>query len=1079
MNVRFPWARARLVRHALLVSAPALLTACGGGGGGGGTSPAPQLTITSQPSDVHILDGQGATLSVSATGASSYEWQELGPGGWGDVQTSASATLALAAVPVADSGEQFRVIVHGAAGSVTSSVVTLTVDAVVVAPSLQYISPDQTVYSGQAVSLSVTAQGTSPTYQWQRSTDNGAHWSDIAGAGDTTLTFTADIGDPQDQYRAVVSNSAGTLTSVPSKVTVNAAPAQPLFLFNPVDTPVSVGGAISFSAQAVGDPAPTIVWQSAYGAGGVWTDIPGATGGTYTLAAVTAADDGRVFRAVATNANGSTTSGMGTLSVTSTPGPAAISEQPVDVLAGVGTYPTFRAFGYGGQGVTYQWQVSTDAGATFTNINNATGTQFQPGSVAMSDSGKLYRVVVSNGLGSATSHAAALTVMRQPTLTTYGLGQPYWRPGVTDASFMVVASGEQLHYQWRIGTNPYGYSTNLRDVDGATGTTFVMPASTDAAINTVCVVITNPVGSTQSCGYPQALTWHVVNPQPFSDSVTAIARVDGHTAVASDVDGAFLRSTDAGLTWTRVTDGVSLGNFQNSIAFSGQNGIAVGYDYTLKLSSDGGQHWVETPYESLHWNGVAFASSGRAIRVGVGGHIALSADQGHTWTDATTDTNTNDLKAVDFGASGIGLAVGDGGTIRRSADNGATWTTVHLGGAGMTSVAFAPGGTAIATDWNGVFWRSTDGGLTWNSIASGGAIYLQRVRFTPSGVGLAVNASGAALLRSVDDGLTWTPMSIDGGLLDIASLDGGVVLAGGGGATMLRSADDGQTWTSLVTGDRHTLLAVARVDSSTAVAVGLGGTIRRTADAGATWSNVPSHVAIGLYGVAFAGGSSSQNGLAVGENGTILRSADGGNSWSTVATLPAMGGLRSVAYASANVAVIGADNGLLRTTDGGASWTAVAGFGLFSDLAGVSFGDANVGVAIGAGGQLWRTADGGATWTSVAAQPGLLVTDFASPTTAVALDGDGTFLRSTDGGVTWTPLGTQWYPISSFSAVAFRDASTGFAVGSYVYETTDGGLTWTTLQGSQRESLRGVVLLGTHTVVAVGESGLIYESDAY
>ena len=1084
MNVRFPRlseARVRPLRRVLLACAqalPILLAACGGGGGGG-SSPAPQLVITSQPSDMHVVEGQGATVSVAATGATSYQWQEFGPGGWNDVQNGPEATLTLGSIPVSASGEQFRVIVRGSGSAVTSSIVTLTVDAVVIAPSVAFFSPDQTVYPGQSVSLSVTAFGTSPEYHWQRSADNGAHWADVAGASNQTLTYTADIGDPQDQYRVVVSNSAGTQTTVPAKVTVTPAPAQPVFVMNPsAFGGVNVGGTVSFSAQAVGDPAPTIVWQSAYGTDGDWTDIPGATEGTYTIPVVSAADDGRVFRAVATNANGSATSYVGSLSVTSASTPAAISEQPLDRLAGVGYSATFRAYGYGAPSVTYQWQVSADGGATFTNINNATQSLFQTGIVAMTDSGKLYRVVVSNSLASVANRAAALTVMQPPMLATYSLGQPYWRPGVTDASFMVVATGEQLHYQWRIGTNPIGYPTSLHDVDGATGSSFVMPASTDAAINTVCVNVTNPVGSAQSCGYPQALTWRAVGPQPVGNSLMSIARVDGHTAVASDANGAFLRTTDAGLTWTRVSEGVVWGNYQTTIAFSGQSGIAVGYDYTLKLSSDGGQHWVETQFDFNHWAGVAFMPSGRAIRVGAGGRIATSVDQGHTWTDSVTDTNTNDLRAVAFGGSGIGLAVGDGGTIRRSADNGATWTTVHLGGPAMAGVAFAPGGTAIATDWNGSIWRSTDGGLSWSSSTGGIWSWQQNVRFTPSGVGLIASTTGT-ILRSVDDGLHWAPVNVDGSVSDIATLDSGVEIAVGGGVTLLRSTDEGQTWSSLGTGNQQTLLAIAKVDSSTAVAVGLNGTISRTADAGATWANATLPVPGGLYGVAFTSGASSQNGLAVGDNGTILRSTNGGTGWNTVATLPAMGLMRAVAFASPTVAVVGATNGMLRTTDGGATWTAVAGFGASSEVQSVAFGNASIGVAIGAGGQLWRTVDGGVTWASVAAKPQLRVVDFVSPTTVVALAGDGTSLRSTDAGATWLPLGTAYSPVSYFNAVAFRDASTGFAMGAYPYETTDGGLTWTTLQGSPRELMNGVVVLGTHTVVAVGESGLIYESDAY
>ncbi len=1089
MRIRFvspSWLRARMriVRPASIASACAMsmaLAGCGGGGGGGGVSAQPLVTISAQPSDTHVLDGQGASMTVVANGAASYEWQQNGPNGWTDVPGGVMPTLTLDAVHVADSGEQFRVIVGGSPGSdarVTSSIVTLTVDAVVVAPSLQFASGNQTAWDGQQVSLNVTAQGTTLAYQWQHSDDDGASWSDVVGATGTTLSFVASVSDPQGQYRVVVSNSAGTQTSVPATVKVNAAPAQPLFLFIPVSVTASIGGAATFTAQAVGTPVPSLQWQSSYGSNAAWEDIPGATGGSYTLAAVTAADDGRNFRAVATNANGSTFSNQASLSVPSAPAAPAVSEQPMDAIAGAGSFATFNAHGYGSPTVSYQWQVSTDDGATFTNINGATRDFFQTGVVAMSDSGKRYRVVLANDLGSATSNAATLTVMQMPTLRTYGLGQPYWDPGVTGVSFQASAIGEQLHYQWRTGTNTSGTTTHLADVAGATDATFTLPASADPAINTVCVVVSNPVGSAQACGWPSALTWHVVSPRPTAGSLSAIARVDGQTAVASDNDGAFLRSADGGLTWTTVSDGVYIGNLQNTIAFNGQSGIAVGFDYTLKLSSDGGRHWMESPYESIHWSAATFTSTGTAVRVGVNGRIAWSTDQGHSWTDATTDANTNALSAVAFGASGIGIAVGDAGSIRRSADGGRTWTTVHLGGVAMTSVAIGATGTIVATDPSGVFWRSTDGGLTWTGIPSGIGSAITCVRVMVSGTLLAGTGNGW-MLRSTDDGMNWSATYSGAYVSDIVSLDSGVDLAVGSGALLQRSTDDGLTWTSVVTGDRQSLQAIADVDASTAVAVGVSGRIRRTADAGVTWNIVPSPVSINLYGVAFAGGASSANGLAVGASGTILRTGDNGRTWSVVGSWPALGDLHSVTWPSSGVVIAAGDNGMLRSIDGGATWATVAGFTPNSFLTSVAFGDPATGLVGSLQGQIWRTTDGGATWNSVAAKPDVVAIVFPSPTTAIALANDGTSLRSTDGGVTWTTLGAPFGIVGYFSGVTFRDANFGIAVGRYVYQTNDGGLTWTQQMGAEGESLHGVALLGAHTAVAVGETGLIYESTAY
>src|SRR5207249_1885322 len=82
-------------------------------------------TITSQPVSRTVTAGQTATFSVTATGTAplNYQWQR------GGVPIS-GATLASYTTPPttsADNGAQFTVVVSNTAGSVTSSVATLTV----------------------------------------------------------------------------------------------------------------------------------------------------------------------------------------------------------------------------------------------------------------------------------------------------------------------------------------------------------------------------------------------------------------------------------------------------------------------------------------------------------------------------------------------------------------------------------------------------------------------------------------------------------------------------------------------------------------------------------------------------------------------------------------------------------------------------------------------------------------------------------------------------------------------------------------------------------------------------------------
>ena len=75
---------------------------------------------------------------------------------------------------------------------------------------------------------------------------------------------------------------------------------------------------------------------------------------------------------------------------------------------------TFAVAATGTPSPSYQWQVSTDGGATFANITGATLATYTTPATIVADSGKLYRAVASNSAGNATSVAATLLVNAGP-----------------------------------------------------------------------------------------------------------------------------------------------------------------------------------------------------------------------------------------------------------------------------------------------------------------------------------------------------------------------------------------------------------------------------------------------------------------------------------------------------------------------------------------------------------------------------------------------------------------------------------------------------------------------------------------
>jgi hypothetical protein len=172
--------------------------------------------ITTQPVNETVTVGQTATFSVTATGTAplSYQWQKNSA----NISGATAASYATPATASTDNGATFDVIVSNVAGSKTSAMATLTVNAAAVAPTITTQPANQTVTVGQTATFSVTATGTATlTYQWQKNSANIA--GATASSYTTPATATTDNGA---KFDVIVSNAVGSQTSTTATLTVSA-----------------------------------------------------------------------------------------------------------------------------------------------------------------------------------------------------------------------------------------------------------------------------------------------------------------------------------------------------------------------------------------------------------------------------------------------------------------------------------------------------------------------------------------------------------------------------------------------------------------------------------------------------------------------------------------------------------------------------------------------------------------------------------------------------------------------------------------------------------------------------------------
>src|SRR5205814_6743907 len=134
-----------------------------------------------------------------------------------------------------------------------------------------------------------------------------------------------------------------------------------------------------------------------------FADIAGATSTTLSFT-TTSLNNGNQYRAVFTDACGSTNTAVATLIVNTAP---AVTSDPVNTTVCDNTTASFTASATGNPAPTVQWQVDTGSG--FNDIPGATSTTLSFTAVT-ADTGKKYRAVFTNSCATATTNFATLTV---------------------------------------------------------------------------------------------------------------------------------------------------------------------------------------------------------------------------------------------------------------------------------------------------------------------------------------------------------------------------------------------------------------------------------------------------------------------------------------------------------------------------------------------------------------------------------------------------------------------------------------------------------------------------------------------
>lgn len=251
----------------------------------------------------------------------------------------------------------------------------------------------------------------------------------------------------------------------------------------------------------------------------------------------------------------------------------------------------------------------------------------------------------------------------------------------------------------------------------------------------------------------------------------AIDPTNSQTLIIGTWGAGLLKSTDSGVTWTRLGDPIH----PTSLV---QNQNLLGQETPLPVVVGGPSYsYREDQAGTKQPSGIPISWKRTAVR-----RVVINP------------ANKNEVFAC----------VDDGYGLYRSADGGATWTKITLGTGSSRTYTFAPSNNQIRYasfgSWGttGGFYRTTNGGTTWTQVGDGtilGTVVAVAIHPTDSNIVLA-GTSGDGLYRSVNGGVSWDKVnSSESTFFSVMFSPSNPSIAYAGAYTWVyRSGDGGATW---------------------------------------------------------------------------------------------------------------------------------------------------------------------------------------------------------------------------------------------------------------------------------------------
>lgn len=474
----------------------------------------PSIEITTEPSDVSIIEKGTATFSVSAItkGDVTYQWYQ------NDVESDTTGT----AIDGANSERYTTEMLNADSRNIyfyCEITATLNGEAVTKKTRIAKVNifgkveiagdenTEKIVLEGDNASFEITASGEGDlSYQWYKNSENSSSGETaIPNAVNPTYTIEDVTGDDDNTYYYCVvtqkkDGASASVSSNPIKLTV----LENLKITGePSNAETIVGNEVTFEVKAEGAGELRYEWyRNTTNSTEGGTPIPGANSSTYTIPAgeITTSLNGSYYYCKITQVyNEQELKTVNTKVVSlSVIEKAGITVQPTNQGALEGNTAVFDVEVSGEGDIKYQWYKNTkNSTENGTPIQGANSASYTTGNLTLEDNNTYYYCVITQNYGgkteTVTTDTAKLEVAEKVKVTVNPQAQS--RIEGTSVTFESTAvGGGTLTYQWY--KNTANSNTGGTPITGATSSAYTVTSTTTGMSGTYYYcVITQKYGS--------------------------------------------------------------------------------------------------------------------------------------------------------------------------------------------------------------------------------------------------------------------------------------------------------------------------------------------------------------------------------------------------------------------------------------------------------------------------------------------------------------------------------------------------------------------------------------------------------